>query len=191
VNANQAKYPIATMCRVLEVSTSGYYAWRKRTVSQRSQADAILTDRIRTIHARSKGTYEAPRIHAELADEGVHVGRKRVARLMQAADLQSVSRRKRPQTTVRAVGVPPAPDLVERDFAVAGPNRLWVADITYMPAWSGFLYLAVVQDAWSRRVVAWSTLAPAVQAQVWRPPCTPSWSCTPSKWRSVDGVPLA
>jgi len=147
---------VATMCRVLEVSTSGYYAWRKRTVSQRSQTDAILTDRIRTIHARSKGTYGAPRIHAELADEGVHVGRKRVARLMQAASLQGVSRRSRPRTTVRTVGAQPAPDLVERDFAVSGPNQLWVADITYVPTWSGFLYLAVVVDAWSRRVVGWS-----------------------------------
>jgi len=156
VNANRAKYPVATMCRVLEVSTSGYYAWRKRAVSQRSQEDAVLTDRIRTIHTRSKGTYGAPRIHAELADEGAHVGRKRVARLMRAASLQGVSRRKRPQTTVRAVGAQPAADLVERDFTATGPDRLWVADITYIPTWSGFLYLSVVEDAWSRRIVGWS-----------------------------------
>jgi putative transposase len=151
------------MCRVLEVSTSGYYAWRKRAVSQRSQEDAVLTDRIRTIHTRSKGTYGVPRIHAELADEGARVGRKRVARLMRAASLQGVSRRKRPRTTVRAVGAQPAPDLVERDFTATGPDRLWVADITYIPTWSGFVpwcpgwaYLSVVEDAWSRRVVGWS-----------------------------------
>ena len=156
MNANQAKYPVATMCRVLEVSTSGYYVWRKRNASQRSQEDAIPSDRIRWIHLRSRGTYGAPRIHAELADEGVHVGRKRVARLMQAAGLQGVSRRRRPRTTLRAVGAQPAPDLVERDFAVAGPNRLWVADISYIPTWSGFLFLAVVVDVWSRRVVGWS-----------------------------------
>jgi putative transposase len=156
VNANQAEYPVATMCRVLEVSTSGYYAWRKRNVSRRSQEDAILSDRIRWIHLRSRGTYGAPRIHAELADEGVHVGRKRVARLMQVAGLQGVSRRRHPRTTVRAVGAQPAPDLVERDFTAARPNQLWVADITYIPTWSGFLYLAVVVDAWSRRVVGWS-----------------------------------
>jgi putative transposase len=156
VNANQAKYPVATMCRVLEVSTSGYYAWRKRNTSQRSQEDAILSDRIRWIHLRSRGTYGAPRIHAELADEGVHVGRKRVARLMRAASLQGVSRRNRPQTTVRAVGAQPAADLVERDFTATGPDRLWVADITYIPTWSGFLYLSVVEDAWSRRIVGWS-----------------------------------
>ena len=91
------------MCRVLDVSTSGYYCVAQaRRVSQRSQEDAILTDRIRRIHLRSRGTYGAPRVHAELADEGVHVGRKRVARLMQAAGLQGVSRRRRPRTTVRA-----------------------------------------------------------------------------------------
>jgi putative transposase len=90
VNANQAKGPVATMCRVLEVSTSGYFAWRKRSVSQRAQEDVILTDRIRWIHLRSRGIYGTPRIHAELADEGVCVGRKRVARLMQAAGLQGV-----------------------------------------------------------------------------------------------------
>lgn len=169
VNANRARYPVATMCRVLEVSPSGYYAWRKRAVSQRSQEDALLTDRIRTIHTRSKGTYGAPRIQAELADEGVHVGCKRVARLIPAghrdgvrpASLQGVSRRKHPWTTVRAVGAQPAPDLVERDFTTTGPDWLWVADITYIPTWSGFLYLSVVEDAWSRRIVGWSTLAPA------------------------------
>lgn len=156
MKVNQAKYPVATMCRVLEVSTSGYYAWLKRNTSQHSQADGLLSDRIRWIHLRSRGTYGAPRIHAELADEGVRVGRKRVARLMQAAGLQGVSRRRRPRTTLRAVGAQPAPDLVERDFGMTAPDRLWVADITYVPTWSGFLYLAVVLDAWSRRVVGWS-----------------------------------
>ena len=156
MKVHQAKYPVATMCRVLEVSTSGYYAWLKRNTSQHSQADALLSDRIRWIRLRSRGTYGAPRIHAELADEGVRVGRKRVARLMQAAGLQGVSRRRRPRTTLRAVGARPAPDLVERDFGMTAPDRLWVADITYVPTWSGFLYLAVVLDAWSRRVVGWS-----------------------------------
>lgn len=154
--ANQAHYPIATMCRVLEVSTSGYYAWRQRPPSPREQEDAHLTERIRKIHTRSDGTYGAPRIHAELADNGVHVGRKRVARLMQAADLQGVSRRKSPGTTKRDPASQPAPDLVERDFTAAGPDELWVADITYVATWAGFLYLAVVVDAWSRRVVGWA-----------------------------------
>ncbi len=156
MKANQANYPIATMCRVLGVSTSGYYAWLKRQSSQRSREDAILTDRIRWIHLRSRGTYGSPRIHAELRDEGVHVSRKRVARLMRAAGLQGVSRRKSTRTTIRQPGAQRAPDLVKRDFTVDGPNKLWVADITYIRTWAGFLYLAVVVDAWSRRVVGWA-----------------------------------
>jgi putative transposase len=153
------------MCRVLEVSTSGYYAWLKRPPSRRAQADEALTEEIKKIHARSKGTYGAPRIHAKLAREGVHVGRKRVARLMRAAELQGVSRRKRYGTTQRHPDARPAPDLVERNFSAEGPDELWVADITYVATWSGWLYLAVVVDAWSRRVVGW-----AMDTH-----CAPSW----------------
>jgi len=144
------------MCRVLEVSSSGYYAWLKRPPSVRAQEDAKLLKRIRAIHRRSKGTYGAPRIHAELAAEGIHVGRKRVARLMKAAHLQGVSRRKFYVTTRRAQKTRPAPDLVQRNFTAEGPDRLWVADITSIPTWAGPLYLAVVVDAWSRRVVGWA-----------------------------------
>jgi len=144
------------MCRVLGVSTSGYYAWRQRPPSLRDQEDAHLMVWIREIHTRSKGTYGAPRIHTELADEGVRVGRKRVARLLRAADLQGVSRRKRPRTTDRQPAAQSVPDLVERDFTADGPDELWVADITYVATWAGFLYLAVVVDAWSRRVVGWA-----------------------------------
>jgi putative transposase len=144
------------MCRVLEVSTSGYYAWLKRSPSRRAQEDQVLTREIKRIHNRSKGTYGAPRIHAQLAREGIHVGRKRVARLMRAAELQGVSRRKRYGTTQRQPDARPAPDLVERDFSANGPDELWVADITYVATWSGWLYLAVVVDAWSRRVVGWA-----------------------------------
>jgi putative transposase len=154
--ANQARYPIVTMCRILEVSTSGYYAWRMRAPAPRAQQDARLTERIREIHVRSDRTYGAPRIHAELAAEGVRVGRKRVARLMRAAHLQGVSRRKSPRTTRREPTALPALDLVERDFTATGPDELWVADITYVATWAGFLYLAVVVDAWSRRVIGWA-----------------------------------
>ena len=153
---NQASHPIATMCRLLGVSSSGYYAWRDRPASARSQADAVLLARIKTIHAASRKTYGVPRIHAELAAEGISVGRKRVARLMRAAGLKGVSRRKWVSTTQRAEGARPAPDLVERDFRAAAPDRLWVADITYVPTWAGFLYLAVVLDVFSRRVVGWA-----------------------------------
>jgi len=136
--------------------TSGYYAWLKRAPSKRAREDAILSDRIRDIHLRSRNTYGAPRVHEELRDEGVRVGRKRVARLMRAAGLQGVSRRKRVRTTVRKPGEPPAPDLVDRDFTADRPDQLWVADITYIRTWVGFLYLAVVVDAFSRRVVGWA-----------------------------------
>ncbi len=156
MSAPQAAHPIATMCRVLEVSASGYYAWRKRPLSARARADVELGAEIQAIHRESRGTYGAPRIHAELAAQGIHVGRKRVARLMRAAGLQGVSRCKQFRTTVREETARPAPDLVERQFEAAGPDRLWVADITYLPTCAGFLYLAVVLDAWSRRVIGWA-----------------------------------
>ena len=145
------------MCHVLNISTSGYYAWCKRQPSARTQADEKLSQRIHEIHEKSKGTYGAPRIHAELADiDELHVGRKRVARLMRAEGLQGVSRRKAPPTTQRKPGARPAPDLVQRNFTAEASNRLWVADITYIATWTGWLYLAVVVDAWSRKVVGWS-----------------------------------
>ena len=144
------------MCRTLGVSPSGYYAWRKRPLSPRARADVELTAQIQAIHRESRGTYGAPRIHADLAAQGIHVGRKRIARLMRCAGVHGVSRRKQFRTTVRDETARPAPDLVERQFAAAGPDRLWVADITYVPTWAGFLYLAVVLDAWSRRVIGWA-----------------------------------
>ncbi|QDE68578.1 transposase [Myxococcus xanthus] len=121
-----------------------------------TEADAGLSERIRAIHAMSDGTYGVPRIHAELAAEGVHIGRKRVARLMRAARLEGVSRRRWCVTTTRDERVRPAPDLVDRKFVAPGPDQLWVADITYIPTHAGFLYLAVVLDAWSRKVVGWA-----------------------------------
>jgi putative transposase len=144
------------MCRMLGLSTSGYYAWHGRAPSRRAQRDAELTKRIRDIHETSRGTYGVPRMHAELAAEGHHVGRKRVARLMRTAQLEGVSRRRKFRTTVRDANARPAPDLVDRQFKADAPNKLWVADITYIPTWAGFLYLAVVIDAWSRRVVGWA-----------------------------------
>lgn len=121
----------------------------------RARADRELSEQIRQIHERSDGTYGSPRIHAELRAEGVEVGIKRVARLMSAAGLAGVSRRRGTQTTLRGEAARPAPDLVDRDFTAEGPDQLWVADITYIPTWAGFLYLAVVLDAWSRRVLGW------------------------------------
>jgi len=112
--------------------------------------------KIHTIHLESRGTYGAPRVHAELVAQDMHVGRKRVARLMRAAGVRGVSRRKWVTTTTRDLEARPAPDLVQRDFHVDGPDRLWVADITYVPTGAGFLYLSVVLDAWSRRVIGWA-----------------------------------
>ena len=156
MTANQAMFPTKTMSRILGVSRSGYYAWRDRSPSARSIADAALTDRIKAIHADSRATYGAPRIHAELVDEGVQVGRKRIERLMKATGIAGVSRRKAARTTFRDERVRPACDLVDRNFYADAPDQLWVADITYIPTWAGFLYLAVVLDAFSRRIVGWA-----------------------------------
>jgi putative transposase len=159
VTAHQAGHRVATMCRVLGVSPRGYYAWRKRPLSVRARADVELSAQIAAIHRESRGTYGAPRVHAELAAQGVRVGRKRVARLMRHAKIHGVSRRKQFRTTQRDQTARPAPDLVQRQFAAAAPNQLWVADITYIRTGAGFLFLAVVLDVWSRRVVGWATAA--------------------------------
>ena len=156
MKAYQAVYPIATMCRVLQVSVSGYYAWRKRAPSLRAQADLLLGDRIEAMHRQSRQTYGRPRIQADLRDDGIWVGDKRVARLMRERKIHGVSRRKGFTTTVRDRDARPAPDLVERKFTAAAPDQLWVADITYVPTWAGFLFLAIVLDVFSRRVVGWA-----------------------------------
>jgi putative transposase len=148
-------FPIAVMCRVLGVSESGFHAWAQRPPSSRARADAAILERIGAFHAASHGTYGSPRIQADLREVGVHVGRKRVARLMRAAGIVGVSRRRFVVTTTRD-GARQAPDLVDRTFVADAPNTLWVADITYIPTWSGFLYLAIVLDVFSRRIVGWS-----------------------------------
>ena len=155
MSENQAVYPIAVMSRVLGVSPSGFYAWAKRAPSKRCQADAALAEKIRAAHAASKGTYGAPRIQADLVAEGIRVSLKRIARLMCACGLAGISRRKGARTTIRDGGRQ-APDLVDRKFVAERSNQLWVADITYIPTWCGFLYLAVVLDVCSRRIVGWS-----------------------------------
>jgi putative transposase len=155
VSAHQAIYPTATMCRVLGVSASGFHAWTKRPPSRRAASDGALTKTIRAAHAASHGTYGVPRIQVDLAVAGFGTGRRRIARLMRLAGLAGVSRRKFAVTT-RRDGGRQAPDLVARNFTAERPDQLWVADITYIPTWAGFLYLAVVLDACSRRIVGWS-----------------------------------
>ena len=130
MTANQAVFPIQMMARVMGVSRSGFYAWMSRPPSARAMADSCLSKRIGKIHSASKKTYGAPRIHAELADDGINVGRKRVERLMKAAALTGVSRRKGTRTTIRDDRVRPANDLVDRNFRADAPDQLWVADIT-------------------------------------------------------------
>jgi putative transposase len=157
MKANQADFAVCTMCSVLGVARSGYYAWLRHPVSNRAREDLALTRRIRAIHAASDGNYGSPNVHAELRDEGTRVGRKRVARLMRKACIRGVSRRRGfVVTTHQDSRYPPGPDLVQRRFIADRPNRLWVADITYVPTWAGFMYLAIVLDVWSRRIVGWA-----------------------------------
>lgn len=157
MKANQATHSVRVMCRLLKVSPSGFYAWDERPISARQRADIALTARIHEIHRRSRETYGSPMIHAELADEhGIRVGRKRVARLMRAAGLRGATLRKFVVTTDSGTQRPEVADLVERRFYAERPNRLWVADATYIPTWRGFLYLAIVLDVFSRKVVGWA-----------------------------------
>lgn len=156
----KATHPVRRICRVLGVAPSGYWAWRQRGRSARAQADAQLSARIGALHQASRGTYGAPRIHAALAVEGMRCGRKRVARLMRAAGLVGCHRRRPFHTTQRDPQATVAPDLVQRQFVATVPNQLWIADITYVPTtYEGFLYLAVVLDVFSRRVVGWAMAA--------------------------------
>ena len=152
----KAAHHVATLARVLGVSPSGYYAWCERPLSARAQADQGLLAQIRVSHEQSRGTYGAPRIHADLQAQGVRCGRKRIARLMREADLAGAQRRRYRGTTRQDREAAAAPDLVKRDFTASAADQLWVADITYVPTAEGWLYFATVLDAWSRRIVGWA-----------------------------------
>lgn len=156
VRAHQAIWKITTQCRVLDVSVSGYYAWRKRLPSKRQQSDVLLGDRIETYYRQSNSTYGRKRIQGDLQDDGIRVSDKRVARLMRERKLQGATRRKGYKTTIRDQDARPAPDLVDRKFTADAPDQLWVADITYVPTYAGFLFVAIVLDVFSRRVVGWA-----------------------------------
>ncbi len=150
-------FPVATMCRVLRISRSGYYASAKRhhCVQHAMQRSRPKYERaMRDLMGRTE--YGAPRIWEDLREAGEHVGQKRVARLMRAAGIVGVHRRRSVHTTRRGAAEVEADDLVKRDFKANAPNELWVADITYVPTWAGFLYLSVVLDAFSRRIVGWA-----------------------------------
>ena len=157
MRAHRAEFPLRAMCRVLGLSPSGYYDWLGRPPSARARRDAELEVRIAAIWTGSGETYGRPRIHAALGAEGERVGPKRVGRLMRTMGIEGASRRRfKTATTRRDAEARPAPDLVGRDFSADGPDELWVADITYVPTWAGWLYLAVVLDVWSRRIVGWA-----------------------------------
>jgi putative transposase len=166
IAAKRAEHSIQIMCRVLEVSRSGFHAWARREPSRRACQDASLSDVIAGIHDDSMKTYGSPRVHAELRlEHGIRVGRKRVERLMRSAGIAGQIKRRRGRTTIRVQGVRTAPDLVERDFDPTEPNRLWSADITYIRTWEGWLYLASVMDLYSRRIVGWA-LADHLRAEI-------------------------
>ena len=156
---HRREYPITTMCRVLEVSVSGYYAWSKRTPSQHARSDAQLAEKVKVAFQVNRRVYGSPRVHAELRAQGIHCARKRVARLMREQGLFAQRPRHRTITTQSEQDAPVAPNLLQRDFSADQPNRKWVADTTYIWTAEGWLYLAVVLDLFSRLVVGWSMAA--------------------------------
>jgi|SRR5579862_3410768 len=156
IEEQKQNFPIVVMCSVLEVSESGFYAWRKRPICRRRREDAHLAQEIRQAFERHQGRYGSPRIHKDLYDEGIKCSRKRVARLMQAEELSARSKRRRVVTTKRDETHLVALNLLNRDFHAEEPNKKWVTDITYIPTKQGWLYLAVVLDLYSRMVVGWS-----------------------------------
>jgi putative transposase len=156
IEAEKASFPVAFMCVRLEVSSSGFYAWRKRPPSSRALEDDRLLQEIRAAHAESHGRYGSPRVHRELAAKGIHVNKHRVARLMRENGLRGRRRRRFRHTTDSNHAMPIAPNTLARDFTADAPNEVWVTDITYIPTREGWLYLAAILDLYSRRVVGWS-----------------------------------
>jgi len=164
--AYEGEYAVKRMCKVLGVQRSGYYAWRKRKPSTREQANQDLLALIEAEYARSRKTYGSPRLHVVLKRQGVRCGHNRVARLMRLHGI--VARKKRryyPRTTQRQVGVIPAPNRLNQDFTASAPNRKWVSDFTYIETAEGWLYLAVVLDLFSRRVIGWA-MSPKMDAEM-------------------------
>lgn len=177
IDAEKALYPVSTLCRVLKVSRSGYYDWKDRAPSKRSREDEALATKIHEIHQRSRRTYGSPRVHAELSSIGIRCGKKRVARLMRESGIRGCIRGRGKRTTTRRdEHAVPAEDLVGRDFTATAPDKLWTADITYIDTEEGFLYLAFVLDAYSRKLVGWAMeshlrtelVVDALQMAIWR-----------------------
>lgn len=178
ISAEKANHAVAVLCRMLRVSRSGYYAWAARPPSERSIADARLTEAIVLVHQASRRNYGSPRIHAALRFEGHRCAKKRVARLMKRACIQGVPTRRRYRTTKRVHAQPIAPDLLGRNFTAPAPNRVWVADITYVATGEGFLHLAAIEDC----------SAGASSAGPWPATFAPSWWPMPCPWPPAGAV---
>ncbi len=157
IEEKKVAFPVEPMCRVLGVSSSGYYAWRTRPTAPRATSDAHLAVEIAGAHQRSRGTYGSPRVHAELRARGVRVGRKRVERLMREKGLQARRKRRFRRTTDSNHPNPLAPNVLKRRFDPDAPNAVWVTDVTYVWTDEGWLYLAVMLDLFARKVIAWAT----------------------------------
>lgn len=176
MKSNQVRYRISTMCRTLNVSISGYDAWYSRPPSLRKRADVLLGDRIEAFYHASHCTYGRPKLKVDLAEVGISISNDRLAPLMRERSIVGIARRKRCKTTQRDRDARPAPDLIERKFIVEAPNQLWVADIIYIPTWSGLLFLAVVLDLFSHRIVGWAMannlrtelVLQALEMAIWR-----------------------
>lgn len=156
IEQHKHDFPVVVMCQVLDVSESGFYAWRKRPACQHTREDAQLTQEIRQVYATHRGRYGSPRVHRELKDQGYRTSRKRVARLMREADISVMRKQRRVLTTKRDTTHPVASNILNREFTATEPNTKWVTDITYIPTTQGWLYLAVILDLYSRAVVGWS-----------------------------------
>ena len=157
IEDRRADYPVRILCDVLGVSPAGYYAWRSRPESRRSVANRDLVDDIKRVHLNNRGRYGSPRIHAELKAQGRRVGRGRIERLMRRQGIRAImARPRRVRTTDSRHDFPLAPNLLERNFTAVAPNRIWLADITYVETDQGWLYLAAVMDLYSRRIVGWA-----------------------------------
>ena len=157
IHTEKVNFPVAIMARVLKVNRTAYYNWARRPPSKRELEDRDLTRQIKEIHAANRGVYGSPRIHAELRiARGIKVGRKREERLMVDARISGMVEKRGGKTTIRVPGVRVAGDLLLRDFTATAPDQIWAADITYLRTWEGWVYLAVVQDLYSRRIVGWS-----------------------------------
>jgi transposase InsO family protein len=157
IDEHRQVFPVRVMCEVLEVSPAGYYAWRGRSESRRAAANRELLGEIRRVHHHSRGRYGSPRVHAALRIEGVRAGRHRVADLMRRHGIAARRpRRGRPRTTDSRHALPVAPNLLQREFTAAAPNQVWLADLTYIRTSEGWLYLAIVLDLFSRKVVGWA-----------------------------------